>query len=378
MTKSIRVKALSIKGRKNYVLRWKDPATNAWREAATDIANTPRNRTKAAKAAAEKEAALAGERTDDYTWREFEERYLDEWLSGRRPGTRIAWETATTCLRTWLGADPIPAEISADLLHRWAAWMRRQKYSAATIKSYLGILRAGLNWACDVGILASVPRFPRIRAAAKMGGRPITTEEFERMLAAVPKVRKTHVEEWRRFLRGLWLSGLRVSEAIALSWEWSAPFAVDLDLRCFVIRAQKSGKAEHAPMTPDFVAFLEATPPAERCGAVFGLGVTPAQASRMIGKFGRAAGVVTTEKGDCATAHDLRRSFGTRWASRTRSTAELQRLMRHADIHTTATFYLRLDAADLASRLAAHDKEGEKTGESRQTEPSQNHGQKSP
>jgi integrase len=43
------------------------------------------------------------------------------------------------------------------------------------------------------------------------------------------------------------------------------------------------------------------------------------------------------------TPHDLRRTFGSRFAPRA-STPILQRLMRHADIKTTLAFYTNIDA----------------------------------
>jgi hypothetical protein len=55
---------------------------------------------------------------------------------------------------------------------------------------------------------------------------------------------------------------------------------------------------------------------------------------------------------DCAKAHDLRRAFGTRWSKRVMP-AVLQRLMRHADIQTTMSYYVDLTAADLSAELWA-------------------------
>ena len=53
-----------------------------------------------------------------------------------------------------------------------------------------------------------------------------------------------------------------------------------------------------------------------------------------------------------ASAHDLRRSFGTRWAPRVKP-ATLQLLMRHQDIATTLAFYVAQDADDVADELWA-------------------------
>ena len=68
-------------------------------------------------------------------------------------------------------------------------------------------------------------------------------------------------------------------------------------------------------------------------------------------KIGEAAGVIVNKaEGKFASAHDLRRSFGTRWARRVMP-AVLQRLMRHAAIETTLRYYVDLDADELAADL---------------------------
>ncbi|NLF73165.1 MAG: site-specific integrase [Candidatus Anammoximicrobium sp.] len=71
---------------------------------------------------------------------------------------------------------------------------------------------------------------------------------------------------------------------------------------------------------------------------------------RIVSKLGEKAGVQTSDTG-CATAHDFRRSFGTRWASRV-TPPELQQLMRHRSITTTMSYYVRLDSSELAAKIA--------------------------
>ncbi|MCH7687904.1 MAG: site-specific integrase [Planctomycetes bacterium] len=51
-----------------------------------------------------------------------------------------------------------------------------------------------------------------------------------------------------------------------------------------------------------------------------------------------------------AGAHDLRRSFGTRWARRVMP-AILQQLMRHKTIETTMRYYVSIDAESAASAV---------------------------
>ena len=64
-----------------------------------------------------------------------------------------------------------------------------------------------------------------------MRGRPITAEEFERILEVVPKVRPRDTAAWRHYLEGLWLSGLRLAESLVMSWEEDASISIDLSGR---------------------------------------------------------------------------------------------------------------------------------------------------
>ena len=127
-------------------------------------------------------------------------------------------------------------------------------------------------------------------------------------------------------------------------------------------------------MTPDFAEWLLQTPEAKRVGPVFrmiglqtGESITGKRAGRIVSKIGKAAGVVVNKaEGKFASAHDLRRSFGTRWAPKVKP-ATLQLLMRHSSIETTLRYYVAQDAADVADELWATWGGGEKaeTGNTR-------------
>ncbi len=196
------------------------------------------------------------------------------------------------------------------------------------------------------------------------------------MIAAVPKTRPEDSSAWIYFLRGLFLGGLRLEESLILSWDEDSPFAIDLTGRRPAFRidaaAQKSRKDERLPMTEDFYKLLLETPEADRHGRVFKLNglrthtpITPKRICRLVSKIGKKAGVVvaTVEKRKrvdgklvattvkkFASCHDLRRSFGTRWAPRVRSVT-LQRLMRHAEIATTLKYYVTMDADSVADEV---------------------------
>ena len=96
-------------------------------------------------------------------------------------------------------------------------------------------------------------------------------------------------------------------------------------------------------MTPEFATLLESVPERERRGRVFKLLAidgTPLPATRrfvgpIVSAIGKAAGVVVDERTrraaktvrKFASAHDLRRAFGQRWAGKVMPTV-LRELMR--------------------------------------------------
>jgi hypothetical protein len=74
-------------------------------------------------------------------------------------------------------------------------------------------------------------------------------------------------------------------------------------------------------MPPDFAEWLQTTyPKEERQGRVFqvnglqtGKSITPKRVAKIISKIGKKVGVVVSKAdGKYATAHDLRRAYGTR------------------------------------------------------------------
>lgn len=253
-------------------------------------------------------------------------------------------------------------DVNTASLTLHVARMRSVGRSENTIRSHLRTFRALLRWSVDQGYIPEMPRLPKIPRTVNSQphrGRPLTDEEFDLFLAAVGRVVEPGTgDSWRRFLRGLWLSGLRLAEALRLTWDVDGLVVVDLessDRGRLVFRTrgqsrgQKSGKDQLTPITPDFRDFLAETPVAERSGPVFAPGVrygrrtsSSSQASHVISDIGESA-AIKTDPGRFATAHDLRRSFGLRWAKLVMP-AVLQQLMRHASIMTTLQYYVQADA----------------------------------
>jgi integrase len=169
-------------------------------------------------------------------------------------------------------------------------------------------------------------------------------------------------------LRCLWLSGLRLSEALNLWWDDDNMIHVEnLDGRRPVLanpgRLQKNRRDTLMPLTPDFVEFLREMPAASRTGPVFlptrnGKPVRTVDCvGRILSEIGKNARIVVhrdpgTDRIKWASAHDLRRSFGDRWALRVMPVV-LKELMRHASIETTMKYYVGRSAEDTGDAVWA-------------------------
>ena len=235
--------------------------------------------------------------------------------------------------------------------------------SDATIARHLRHIKAACNWAHRQGYLAELPQFDMPKGGDKMKGRPITEEEVAKMLTATEAiVGEAASDSWKLLLRGLWASGLRLGEALALRWE-PQPGGIWLILNgtksvlAFDGGSQKSGKTELVPLAPEAVTLLE--PYQENSGFVFVPlrqdGKPMARDRHKIGKvitsIGAKAGIcVDQHSGKMASAHDLRRAFGFRWSRRVMPPV-LKTLMRHSKIETTMKFYVGQEAERTAEEV---------------------------
>ena len=312
------------------------------------------------------------------TWAEFREQYETEKLSTLAERTQATAGIAMGHLERVLNPDKL-AKLTTATLSRFQSKLRDGGMGETTIAKNLRHIHAALAWGVSMGMLPKVPDMHgprRVKGAKLMKGRAVSGEEFDRMIAAVPKIRPHDAPVWERLLNGLWLSGLRISEAVALDWA-DGSFSVDLEGKHprfrILSEGQKSGRDELLPMTPDFAQWLLETPEAERVGLVFKLArerggkqIGPGKVGAMVSKIGRKAGVVVDKAaGKFASSHDLRRSFGTRWAQKVMP-AVLRRLMRHSAIQTTMGYYVDLDADEVAGDLWA--KFGNTSGNTRPEE----------
>jgi len=391
MNEDVKVWVMEYAGRPNYHLQWKDPVNQRRKTKATRIPRTgkARERKLAERAARELENKLAaGEAVipSRLSWEDFRRRYEAEVVPGLagRTGEKISsvfdrfeaeigpqrlWDVDekrlsafVTKLRDGKPAKPKPGAKTPPKEERVG------QLTESTIAGHLAHLKAALNWAKSQKLLPQVPSFPRLKRAkmskgAKvMRGRPITTEEFERMLEQVePVVKASRARHWTFYLQGLWTSGLRLSESLQLYWDRLDKLHPVLTGRYPMLRIpaelEKGNKDRLLPMAPEFARLLETVPEAARTGPVFILDArngkpgraTKEAVSKTISKIGEKANVrVDTKK--TASAHDLRRAFGERWAAKLMP-AQLMELMRHESIDTTLSYYVGRNAERTAAML---------------------------
>ncbi len=310
------------------------------------------------------------------TFDEFLARYSEEKLDTLAQASKQSSLSSLRHLKRVLGVQYL-GKLTPAGISQFATKLRQAGMRDTTIAHHLRHVKAALRWAGRQGLLVKVPAIEmpkRAKGQTLARSRAITTEEYERMAAAIPRVRPKDSGQWARFIEGLWLSGLRRSEALALTWDQDGAFCVCLAEKrpVFIIRAegQKSGKAETCPIAPDFGAWLLAVPPEERQGPVFrlpslqaGLPITPNRVGKIVERISKKAGVKvgtrtkrdrktgkTTEVPMFAGCHSLRRGFGSKWARKV-PTAILKRMMRHSSIATTEGYYVHLNAADVSDEL---------------------------
>lgn len=384
MTDEIKVHVLKFGHRQCWYMRYTDPETG--RRVTRSTEETVKD--SAIKAAGKWEDDLRQgryQRISNPTWAEFRKRFEDEILDGKSQHTF----NTTTAAFNRLGelVNPINLKhLTTARVTFFIKELRREKKSEQTIRTYLKKIFWALRWAKKHGMLA---RLPEVDLPGQeddeddaMKGRPITTEEFERMLASIKKAfdpkgkmknektvqRFNELIEpsWRFYLNGLWWGGLRLSESLNLWWDRDDRIHVDLTGRRPLLiipkGMQKNKKATVHPMAPEFVRHLETVPNEQRIGPVFKLVGRrigdcrdPEWVGRMVSRIGKAA-VVTVDKSattgrvKSASAHDLRRSFGDRWSTRVMPRV-LKKLMRHRRIETTMRYYVGQNAERTADEL---------------------------
>lgn len=358
----IHVRVVKYPDRKNLMMRYTDPRSGKQISRST---GTTRRRD-AERAAAKWETELrsgASVHNAKISWEAFRDRYETEVFPGQAKNTQNLNGTVFNAVEHHLRPVRL-ADLAEERLSYFQVELRKQGVSEATLRTYLAHLRSALNWAASMKLLTNVPAIKVPRRAGrskKMKGRPLTEAEFDALLNATEEiVGSAATLPWKRLLQGLWLSGLRLSEALLLYWDRPDRLCVvpDGDYLMLAIpgELEKGNRDRVLPIAPEFSLFLDETSGKQREGPVFPLidgrgsprTFTMQSASKIISNIGKTAGVevhrdVRTGKAKYASAHDLRRSFGERWARHVMPQV-LKELMRHESIDTTLKYYVGVNA----------------------------------
>lgn len=275
MSDFVKVYVVKVGHRPNYFLEWRDPITQRSRRKVTDVkaSGLSRDRKAAERLAAELELQLnsgVAALPSKYQWAEFRRRYETEVVPGLADQTAVKIQVVLNRVEVILNPLRL-VDMTEQRLSHFVAALRGESVAETTIKGYLAHLKAALNWGVRQKLLMSLPAFPRIQRAKRSGGtpmkgRPITEEEFDREMAAVASVvGEARAADWCRYLRGLWLSGLRLQESLDLWWDSPnkiLPVFPKEGRPLFQIpgELEKGHTDRLLPMAPEFALFLQRVP----------------------------------------------------------------------------------------------------------------------
>jgi integrase len=321
------------------------------------------------------------------TWARVCQRFDAEELAGMSAGGRNKFWNAINRFDAAVNPRSL-YDVTADAVSRFRGAMQQQGLAQDTQIGYLSELSRCLRWAAGVWTDFQPPAIRKPKRKQRKGprGRPIANEEFDRMLRKTAWiVGDEYAREWRRLLIGLRLSGLRIGEALTLSWDRTAKVHVcdlDRDRARLYFTDQKSHKEGKSPITKAFDRFLRKTPADKRKGFVLRPQLSKGRvcrdtASRTISEIGRSAGIIVGERlkidaktGEpktvklYASAHDLRRTFATKLAPRVKSAAVLAMYLRDT-VATAESYYLDL-GIEVAERATRRAKRSQKHDHSRE------------
>lgn len=373
MNDGIKVSIIKLKNRPHYQCRWIDPITGKEKHKTSGESNEK----KALKFAAKLEEKLNSgtwSPTASVTWEEFRIRLTQEHLPSLAISTQRKYEQVLNGFEKLISVKSL-ADIGAAQMTRYQSHLRKKGLSEQTIKGNLAYIRAALKWAVTQDMIREVPKInlpKRAKASKVMKGRPITGEEYDRMLAVVPAVvGDEHAASITTFLNAMWWGGLRLGEALSLTWTTGGFCLVKMNGHYYFriqSDSEKGNTDRFMPVAPQFEMMLPSEP--INCGRVFRPQFSGMQSdtprldtlSKKICDIGETAGVITDvvtkldkkgkpiEKTVYGSAHDLRRAFGTRWAPLVQPKL-LMEMMRHKNIETTMKYYVMGNAEQTSKTL---------------------------
>lgn len=360
--KRIKVYVTSEGDRRQLRLYYRDPVTG---KMVRRSAGTTRM-AEAQRAAArwEEEVNASRQNFGGICWDVFRAKFTDEHLGTKSASTQGNFRHAFNRFERDVGHTVDIREITGIVLSTWQRKLTASGLRPASVASNLRCVRVALNWATKIGLLQSCPQV-LMPAGATSRGRPVTLLEFVRLLRAIPSVFPECPSEAVQLVKGLWLSGLRLDEALRLAWPDGAGQGtplVHLDGHRYPciewpVASHKARRADLTPIPPDLTRFLQRT--TKRTGLVWPLPLARSTIGKRISLAGRKSGVIVSASKHL-TAHDLRRTFGNRWALRVHPLL-LRAMMRHRTMETTLRYYVDLQLDQLGEALWGGSQNGSQT-----------------
>ena len=376
----MKVYVVPAKGRKYLQLRWTDDNGKTRQKSAKTSCRRDAERVAARLEAELREQRILRNRPET-SWELCRDQWYAEHVDRLAKATITSYHSAISSIEDLMAPKDV-SELTDSYLADYVTKCIDEEHSPNTIKSYLRQLNIFFGWLLRNERIERVPQAKSPRAHQQAHGRPLNLEEFERILKTVPLVvGGERSKYWKFDLWCLWYSGLRINEAFELQWNSETAISIQGLSRSQPMiwtpaNEDKSRRESLLPAPPDLVDFLRRrTKKESRTGHVLfmrgksgGRYELAETAGKLIAKIGRVANVISARdhKGEpvYASAHDLRRSFGTRWASEVEAPV-LQQMMRHESIHTTMSYYAHVSASKIGEKInAAYARQKKVSGES--------------
>jgi integrase len=341
--KRVHVWVQRFKDRPTLQLQWLDPVTNRRKTRSAETSDEGEAEEKRKDLEYELNHGLYQEAART-PWSAFRKLFEEEYLPNCRPWTRKKFSKVFDHFEAICNPSQLRS-ITERTISGFGAGLRKlpgrragTTMEPSSVQVYLDFFHVAMAWAKEQKLIPEVPKFPAVKVPKK-DPQPVPPESFERLLT-----KAGDDLQMRAYLLCGWLAGLRLAEALALEWEENeeVPY-LDLGRGRIILPAKfvKAVKPQWLPLDPALREALLLLPRHGRKVFRFtdraGRPVTELVVSHRVVKLARQAGVKLTMK-------TLRKGFGCYYAARVPAQV-LQKLMRHADIKTTMTYYANVDDA---------------------------------
>jgi site-specific recombinase XerD len=249
----------------------------------------------------------------------------------------------------FLGPDAEPSAITPKMIVRYRVSLAKRGCSGATIGNALTSIRSFCKWLILEGELASDPT-QAVEWPAREDPivRALSNEELRHLFKVIAEPEELGEEErfyWRRNRLVILLmlyTGLRISETSNLLWR-----DVYLDDTMLVVQRGKGGRRRELPIHPALMEELKRVPLRRPTWPVVGSiehePLTPKSMAHIFERWLPKFEIFIT-------AHQLRRTFATQLLRRGATLRDIQLLLGHRSLKTTAA-YLGVNTKDLEDGL---------------------------